>query len=164
MRRTLCVLPSIALLLVAVVVPLAANAESTAVTERAIVKVAFNKKLKSSILVDSRGMTLYMWSDDVGGTPTCYNDPRYHCAKAWPPLLTTGAPRAGQGVRASLLGVVRRTGGKSQVTYKQHPLYTNAGSPTFGLIADKKPGDVNGQNFSGWYVLTPKGTPITRTP
>ena len=162
MRRTLCVLPCVALLLSAVAIPLTANAESTAVSARAIVKVAFNKKLKRSILVDGRGLTLYMWTSDSRDKPTCYNDLVYHCSKAWPPLLTTGAPRAGQGAKASLLDVVRRTGGKNQVTYNRYPLYTNAGSITFGLVADKKPGDVNGQNFAGWFVLSPKGRPITR--
>lgn len=162
MRRTSWVLLAAVLLLSAVAIPLTANAEGTDVTARAIVKVAFNKELKRSILVDGRGMTLYMWTSDVGGKPTCYNDPTFHCSKAWPPLLTTGSPRAGQGAKASLLGVVRRTGGKNQVTYNRYPLYTNAGSIAFGLVADKKPGDVNGQNFVGWFVLSPKGKPITR--
>jgi predicted lipoprotein with Yx(FWY)xxD motif len=126
------------------------------------VGVAFNKKLKKSILVDGRGMTLYMYTADSPGQPSCYNDSTYHCSKAWPPLMTTGAPR-GQGVKVSLLGVVKRKGGAVQVTYNRHPLYTNAGAKAFGLVADKKPGDVNGHRFlSIWYVLSPKGTPIGR--
>jgi predicted lipoprotein with Yx(FWY)xxD motif len=32
------------------------------------------------------------------------------------------------------------------------------------LKGDKKPGDVNGQGFaSGWYVLSPAGTPIKKS-
>ena len=93
----------------------------------------------------------------------------YHGSKAGPrPLLTKGAPRAGQGAKAALLGTVKRTGGGLQVTYKGHPLYTDAGAPSFGLVADKKPGDVNGQRFLEiWWVLSPAGTPIRgarRTP
>ena len=137
-----------------------ASAESAAVSSRAVVKVALNKKLKKSILVDGRGLTLYMYTADTAREPACYNDATYHCSKAWPPLLTTGAPR-GQGVKAALLGVVKRKGGGVQVTYNGHPLYTDAGAKAFGLTADKKPGDVNGQRFLGiWFVLSPRGTPI----
>src|SRR5713226_6260967 len=72
------------------------------------VQVAFNKKLDQSILVDSRGLTLYLFTaDSQGGNnykPSCYDDATYHCSKAWLPLRITGAPRAGPGVKASLLG------------------------------------------------------------
>jgi hypothetical protein len=54
-----------------------------------------------------------------------------------------------------------RKGGKKQVTYDRHPLYTNAGSAA-ALVPDKKPGDLNGQNFAGRFVLSPNGRPITR--
>jgi predicted lipoprotein with Yx(FWY)xxD motif len=130
------------------------------------VKVAFNKKLKKSILVDSQGITLYVFNADNQGAgkykPSCYDDPAYHCSKAWPPLRTTGTLHAGAGVQASLLDTAKRTDGAAQITYNGHPLYTNAGSKPFSLTADKKPGDVNGQGFYGvWYVLSPKGQPIT---
>jgi predicted lipoprotein with Yx(FWY)xxD motif len=130
------------------------------------VKVAFNKKLNRSILVDSRGLTLYAFNGDSQGPdmykPSCYDDPGEHCSKAWPPLRTTGTPHAGPGVKASLLSTAKRTDGAAQVTYKGHPLYTDAGSKPYDLTADKKPGDVNGQGFySIWYVLSPNGEPIT---
>ena len=162
MIRTPSLTVFVALLLSFVVLPLTASAEGTAVSSPAIVKIAFNKELKKTILVDGRGLTLYGWTSDYQGKPTCYNDATYHCSKAWPPLRTTGAPRAGQGVKASLLGVVKRTDGGVQVTYNRHPLYTDAGASAFQLVADKKPGDVNGQGFAGiWYVVSPKGTLIT---
>lgn len=41
----------------------------------------------------------------------------------WPAFTTHGAPRAGRGVRASLLGTVYRPGIGDQVTYAGHPLY-----------------------------------------
>jgi predicted lipoprotein with Yx(FWY)xxD motif len=151
------------LILGVLVVSAAAVDGRTASAARTVVKVAFNKKLKRSILVDGRGLTVYMFTADSAGKPTCYNDPQYHCSQAWPPLLTTGAPRAAGAAKASLLGVARRTGGKKQVTYNRHPLYTNAGSAAYGLVADKKPGDVNGQGFLGiWYVLSPKGAEIRK--
>jgi predicted lipoprotein with Yx(FWY)xxD motif len=158
------VLSLLTALLAALLLP-PASARNDAVPAHAVVKVAFNKALKKSILVDSRGFTLYMYTADSPGQPSCYNDPTYHCSKAWPPLLTKGAPRAGQGAKASLLRTAKRTGGGLQVTYKGHPLYTNAGAPSVGLVADKKPGDVNGQRFLEiWWALSPAGTPIRVRP
>ena len=143
----------------------AASAMTSAVPANALVKVALNPTLKKSILVDSRGFTLYMYTADAPDSPACYDDATFHCSKAWPPLLTKGKPRAGKGAKPSLLGTVKRTGGGLQVTYKGHPLYTNAGAKTFGLVADKKPGDVNGQRFLEiWWVLSPAGTPIRVRP
>ncbi len=162
-KRTI-VLPLLAALLFALLLPLA-SAKNSAVPAHAVVKVAFNAKLKKSILVDARGFTLYMYTADTPGTPYCYDDATYHCSKAWPPLLTKGKPQAGKGAKASLLGTAKRTGGGLQVTYKGRPLYTNAGAKTFGLVADKKAGDVNGQRFLEiWFVLSPAGVPIRVRP
>ena len=137
-------------------------------------KVAFNKALKKAILVDTRGITLYAFLFDDTGKPACYvdsgykcvptwpscvDDVQYHCVKSWPPLTTTGRPRAGKGVSPKLLGVARRKDGRLQVTYHRHPLYFYTGG--LGPPPDKKPGDVNGQNFAGlWWVVSPKGSEI----
>lgn len=129
----------------------------------ATVKVAFNKRLGKAILVDGRGLTLYLYTEDYRNVPTCYNDAAYHCSKAWIPLRSTGAPHAGPGIKASLLGVAKRRDGAPQVTYNGHPLYTDEGPNKFGLTADKKPGDINGQAFvSIWYVVSPAGKAITK--
>ena len=163
MRRTASVTLFVALLLSLVVLSATASAERTAVPAPAIVKVAFNKKLKESILVDGRGLTVYVFALDAraGRARFCYDDALYHCSKIWPPLRTKGAPRAGPGAKRSLLGVVKHPDGGVQVTYNGHPLYMNAGSRDNGLIRDKKPGDVNGQGFAGlWSVVSPKGAPI----
>src|SRR5712692_5286096 len=71
------------------------------------VNTAFNKTLKATILVDSRGRSLYVFDADPDNTPTCYDDATYHCSKAWPPLLAHGAVRAGKGVNTSLLKTVK---------------------------------------------------------
>src|SRR5712692_4423822 len=118
----------VALVMGFVALLLTAGAAGTSVSAPAIVKVAFNKKLKKSILVDSRGFTLYLFTVDLHGKPTCYNDPTYHCSKEWPPLRTKGAPPGAQGANKSLLVVVKRTEGGVHVTYNGHPLYTDAGS------------------------------------
>ena len=124
-----------------------------------VVKVAFDKKLKKSILVDSRGLTLYLFVQDRQGTSTCLNDATYHCIKIWPALLTTGAPHAGPGVKQSLLGTTKRADGGVQVTYNRHPLYEFRGFG--GSPGDKKPGDTKGQGFGLiWFVVAPSGAPI----
>ena len=161
MRGTRLLMLGVTVVLSVVAVSPLASAEGTRAFSTAVVKVAFNKKLKKSILVDGRGFTLYLYTADTGGKPACYNDSTYHCSKAWIPLRSTGAPRAGAGAKASLLGLVKRTDGGTQVTYNGHPLYTAEGANSFGLTPDKKPGDVNGHGFVGiWYVLSPSGTAI----
>src|SRR3954454_16115076 len=80
-----------------------------------VVKAAYNAKLKTKILVDGRGLALYMYSGDYKKVSACYT--QYHCAKLWPPLLTSGSPKAGAGVKRSLLGVAKRTDGGLQVMY-----------------------------------------------
>jgi predicted lipoprotein with Yx(FWY)xxD motif len=129
----------------------------------AVVKVAFNKSLKKSILVSAKGMTLYFWTADTATHSACVNDPTYHCSKDWPPLLTTGDPHAGSGAKTSLLGSFRRDDGGTQVTYAGHPLYTFAGYS--GTPRDRKPGDLHGQGYIGlWWVLSPTGKKITKLP
>jgi predicted lipoprotein with Yx(FWY)xxD motif len=139
-----------------VLVVLVALATAAPAASGTVVKTAHNAKLNATILVDPNGMTLYDFTADYGGTPTCYNDSTYHCSKAWPPLLTKGLPKAGAGVKQKLLGTVRRSDGAVQVTYAKHPLYRFHGYQT--TPPDKKPGDVNGQGFlSIWWVLSPGG-------
>lgn len=113
-----------------------------------VVSVADNPKL-GKIIVDSNGFTLYDFHKDKGTKSACYGA----CAKVWPPLLSSAAPKAQEGAEASKLGTTKRTDGTSQVTYAGHPLYT--------YVVDKKPGDVAGNDFSSfgaqWYALTPSG-------
>ena len=129
--------------------------------EKALVKVALNEQFGQKILVDARGLTLYLfdWDTDAGGKSQCNDDPVYHCSQAWPPLLTLGEPRAGKGATSSLLGTQERDDGTIQVTYNDHPVYYFAGydaSPP-----DTSPGDVYGQGFiNEWWVLSPKGEAI----
>jgi predicted lipoprotein with Yx(FWY)xxD motif len=118
----------------------------------ATVTLTSNAQL-GSFLADDRGMTLYLFTKDTPNTSNCYNS----CAQLWPPLLTNGAPVAGSGVDASLLGTTTRTDGSTQVTYNGWPLYYYA--------PDTKPGDVTGQNFGGvWFVVSAKGDMIQAAP
>jgi len=103
-----------------------------------------------SFLVDDKGMTLYLFTKDTPDTSNCYDK----CATAWPPLLTTDAAAAGEGVDASMLGTTNRTDGTVQVTYNGWPLYY--------YEKDKAPGDVVGQDVGGvWYVVSAAGDKVT---
>ncbi|MEP6751670.1 MAG: hypothetical protein ABI959_02870 [Candidatus Dormiibacterota bacterium] len=133
----------------------AAASPSTAASPAAgpeTIMVATDAKL-GAILVDGEGTTVYLFVRDTGTASTCYTS----CASIWPPVLTTGAPIAGTGATASLLGTTTRTDGKVEVTYAGHPLYY--------FIQDKKAGDTTGQGVNGfgalWWVLSPAGAAIT---
>jgi predicted lipoprotein with Yx(FWY)xxD motif len=116
------------------------------------IMVATNAKL-GQILVDESGMTVYLFMSDTPTASTCYTT----CATIWPPVVTTGAPQAGTGATASLLGTITRTDGKVEVTYNGHPLYY--------FVQDKAAGDAKGQGINGfgalWWVLSPAGAAIT---
>jgi predicted lipoprotein with Yx(FWY)xxD motif len=117
--------------------------------------VTVRKTRLGTILVDSRGRSLYSFADDTKGSIVCTSSIQ-NCTTLWPPLMTTGRPHAGPGARASLLGTARRTKPTGvQVTYNGHPLYTHE--------YDKRPGDLNGQGYYGvWYVLSPNGKPVKK--
>jgi predicted lipoprotein with Yx(FWY)xxD motif len=151
---------SSALALIVLSSPLSAAGERGASGDAAVVKVAFNKKLRTRILVDAKGFTLYLFTEDAHGALACV-DSYDHCPTAWPPLRSNQPPVAGKGVHADLLGTIPRPDGDAQVTYKGHPLYTNAGSTSYGLKADVKPGQIRGQAFvNAWFVVSPQGKAI----
>ncbi len=102
-----------------------------------------------SILVDGKGMALYMFTKDSANTSACTGQ----CLVAWPPLL--GKPTLGAGVDDSKLGSFQRSDGSTQATYNSWPLYYWKG--------DTKAGDVSGQNVSGvWFVLDRDGDPVKK--
>ena len=109
-----------------------------------------------SILVDSNGMSLYVFMADTqdSGTSACGDDDG--CATEWPPLTSDGDPVAGEGVDAALLGTITRDDGSTQVTYNGWPLYL--------FEEDTAAGDTNGQGideFGGlWFLVSPAGEAI----
>jgi predicted lipoprotein with Yx(FWY)xxD motif len=101
-----------------------------------------------TMLFDSRKQAIYVFQRDKNGKSACNGD----CAKAWPPVLTKGKPKARDGVKASLLGTVKRRDGKLQVTYAGKPLY---------FYAHESAGQVrcHNVNLNGgfWWVIGPGG-------
>ncbi|HUY85488.1 MAG TPA: hypothetical protein VMU77_00120, partial [Acidimicrobiales bacterium] len=77
-----------------------------------------------SVLVDSRGRTLYRYTPEQNGQIKCVST----CAQIWPPFVIPPGAKliAGQGVTGSL-GQVARPDGRSQATYNGNPLYLYSG-------------------------------------
>ena len=99
-------------------------------------------------LTDGHGFALYRFTHDAGAASTCYGA----CAVAWPPYLVRGKVTRGS-ADGGLVGTIRRTGGRLQVTYAGHPLYY--------YVGDRRPGQVLCQGVvefgGGWYVVAPSG-------
>lgn len=130
-------------LLVSVLVVRSAAASPSATVK--IVQTAKNAKLKKTVLVTRKGMTLYSLSAEKRGRFICTNS---MCLSLWTPLdIARGAKPAG----SPRLGTIKRPDGHTQVTYRGLPLYT------FNL--DKKKGDVKGEGFKDvgtWHAASPQ--------
>jgi predicted lipoprotein with Yx(FWY)xxD motif len=116
------------------------------------IRISVRSSEYGRILRGPNDRTIYLFTHDRSSQSTCYGT----CAAAWPPVLTKGAPAAGSGLDARLLGTTRRRGGALQVTYGGHPLYY--------YVGDVNPGQILCQNveeFGGtWLVLSPRGTAV----
>ena len=129
----------------------ATSATTVVVSTRSLPKLG-------TVLVNSKGRTLYMFVPDKQKKVTC----RHACAVIWPPLrLATGAKPTAKGkARASLLASDPNPTGGRVVTYNHWPLYT--------YVADTAAGQAKGQglNLNGglWYVLSPSGKVIKTKP
>ncbi len=107
-----------------------------------------------SVLVDSAGRTLYVFSLDKRSRVSCSST----CEKYWPQLVADGSVVAGSGVKKSLLGTIKAPNGKEQVTYNKWPLYT--------YVGDTKAGVATGEGataFGGtWHGIHPNGSIATK--
>jgi predicted lipoprotein with Yx(FWY)xxD motif len=100
---------------------LAAAPPSAAASKPAI---ALRKTSKGTILVDSRGYTIYGFTLDKRNKDACIAI--FECLSLWPAVTTSGKVTAGHGVKRSLIGTIAFRGAKKQITYAGHPLYTYA--------------------------------------
>jgi predicted lipoprotein with Yx(FWY)xxD motif len=109
------------------------------------------KTSSAQMLVDGRGMTLYVFAPDRKNKSVCYGT----CAVYWPPVIVpkgTTVPPTLPGLKGTF-GVSVRTDGKRQLTYDGAPLYT--------FIKDKQPGAMTGQGLDvvggyWWVVVAPR--------
>ena len=115
-------------------------------------KIAVANSTLGRVLVDGRGRTLYLFAKDKHGKSAC----TAQCAAFWPPLITSGKPRATAGAKASLLGTTKRADGRLQVTYNHHPLYT--------FVKDTKKGQTSGEAVDAfgaeWYAVSAAGAKV----
>jgi predicted lipoprotein with Yx(FWY)xxD motif len=106
-----------------------------------------------TILVDGSGRTLYLFQKDQPNQSACAGA----CVAAWPVDSSSGTPKAGSGVTASMLGTIKRSDNRTQVTYHQHPLYYYSG--------DSGAGQQNGQGVDAfgakWFVVNPAGGAVS---
>lgn len=126
----------------------ATEAERETEPEPAGTEIVLGDSEFGSMLFDSKKQAIYIFERDSDGKTVCYDE----CAEAWPPVYTKGEPKAGKGVKQSLLGTVKRRDGRLQVTYKGQPLY---------FYAHEGPGEVrcHNVNLNGglWWVVGPDG-------
>lgn len=107
------------------------------------------------ILVNSRGLTIYVFTADTKNHDSCQSKP--HCTLSWAPVLTAAKPVAGAGVHQSLLGTTMLMSGKLQVTYNGHPLYTYIGD-----TQKHETSYVNFPQFGGrWRAINAAGDEVT---
>jgi predicted lipoprotein with Yx(FWY)xxD motif len=106
------------------------------------------------VLADQHGRTLYLFQKDKRGMSACSGS----CVSFWPPLLASGKPRVAAGLKPSLLGTIRRSDGRRQITYGGHPLYR------FSL--DTRAGQTKGEGLDDfgahWYAVSPAGAKVLK--
>jgi predicted lipoprotein with Yx(FWY)xxD motif len=132
--------------------PQHSTAPASAAGNRTAIATRHARSLGTFLVVAGSGRTIYLFEKDTRNHSTCTGA----CAQFWPPVTTSGRPRAKGAVKAGKLGRIRR-GSTWQVTYGGHPLYTYS--------RDSRPGETDGQGVSAfgarWYVIGRKGHEIS---
>ncbi len=97
------------------------------------------------ILADGGGLTVYGFTQDTDGSPTCNEA----CADAWPPVIVD-SDTLPDGLDPNVFSLVEREDGSQQLKAGTWPLYRFAG--------DANPGETNGQGSGDvWFVVAPDG-------
>jgi predicted lipoprotein with Yx(FWY)xxD motif len=159
-RRTSLRIGGIAVLAAVIAVVASSSAFASKSGAQHVAKAATvqtrNIKKLGTVLVNSKGLTLYMFVPDKQKKVTCKGS----CAAIWPPLKLKAGQKAtaGGAAKKGLLGKDKNPSGGFVVTYNRWPLYT--------YVADSKPGQASGQaldlNGGLWYVLSPSGKIIKK--
>ena len=123
--------------------------------KKASITIGVASSKYGSIMVDDKGLSLYMSTRDARNVSVCEGQ----CLVTWPPIMlgkdeTLANVELTGGLRRSLLGVAMRENGSRQVTYNGWPLYY--------WFRDAKAGDTLGQWVGNvWFVMSPDGAPIS---
>jgi len=110
--------------------------------EKVDVKI-MQKELIGKYLADHNGMTLYRFTRDGKNSSSCSEG----CAVNWPPFHGD-LSAVGEDLKLEDFGVITRTDGRQQTTYRGMPLYY--------FKNDKYPGDTFGDGIgNAWYLVKP---------
>lgn len=137
LSRPLLRLALIAMALAALALPIAAMAATKTVAKEGTVE-----SLGKNVLTNNSGRTLYTLSVEKNGHFICTGG----CLGTWHPLTVMAGTQPKGPVT---LGTVKRPDGRTQVTYKGHPLYAFAG--------DSGAGEAKGEGFKDvgtWHAAT----------
>jgi predicted lipoprotein with Yx(FWY)xxD motif len=140
---------------------LVSSKNGQSVSDRATIELATLPNGKKVIAaeedpnVNPVAVVVYHDSADPHNASTCDGA----CAALWVPVLTSGPPRAKDGVVASALGTIRRSNGTVQVTYDHHPLYLYSRERFFrnrgpGLLSSGTAGNGEGLHASNGGVFS----------
>ena len=128
------------------------SSSASAAASGSTLATASNAKVGKTIVVDSKGMTVYMYEPD--GTNTTSQVPAG--LKAVWPAVTAASATVGSGLDVSKIKLEPQPDGTMQVSYNGHLLYN--------FSNDKAPGDATGQGLGGiWYALSPAGDKVDST-
>ena len=94
-----------------------------------------------AFLVDSAGMTLYIFTNDAPNASNCTDG----CLENWPPLTVASADELTTATMAGTFGTIEQDDGTFLVTYNRQPLYYFAGDEAAGDTTGQARGDV-------WWV------------
>ena len=129
------------------VVSVGKNIVSTGTTSSKAGDIVGSKKSASlgEYLTDSKGMTLYTFSDDTRLTSNCTGD----CLKKWPSYAYDNKNVASStDALSKRMNVIKRSDGTYQYAYSVQPVYYYSG--------DKTPGDTNGLGGDKWNLILVK--------
>jgi predicted lipoprotein with Yx(FWY)xxD motif len=139
-------------IVLALTIALAAVSAATAASSSSGARVGTAHTKLGRVAADSHGRTLYLFAKDKRGHSACSG----LCTTYWPPLLTHGKPVALKGVKRSLLGTIRRSDGRKQVTLAGHPLYRFSGDSMRGQTTGEGLRDFGAE----WDAVSPAGKRI----
>jgi predicted lipoprotein with Yx(FWY)xxD motif len=132
-----------------------AAATAGAPADGGAVLVARDDPALGKIATDAQGYTLYRFDQDKAKPPTATCEGE--CAAKWPPIIVDPEGKLSlTGVDQSLIGMVQRSDGTSQLTLGGWALYRYSGDT---------PGTTKGQAIGNtWFAATPEGKKAPATP
>ena len=120
-------------------------------TAQPTLKVVMNTTIGQPIIVNSYGMTVYMYVPDADATPTI-SDVTGVLRGSWPYVTWAGPVTVGAPLTVGSAAANVQPDKTRQVGYNGHLLYT--------FVNDHVPGDVSGQALGQFYVLDASGNEI----